>query len=274
MEFTLALCQMPVADNKEENIKTALTYIEAAAKRADIIVLPEMWCCPYEASKFPLYAENNKGPICTAISEAAGKSQKYVIAGSIPESSNGRVYNTSFVYGPDGGQISMHRKAHLFDIDVEDGIRFFESDTLSPGNCATVFDTPFGKIGLGICYDMRFFHLADIMARAGADIIIYPACFNMTTGPAHWHLTLRARAVDNQVYTAGICSARNEKQSYTAFGHSLCCDPWGSVIAEADTGAEIVYATVNTDHIAKIRRQLPFRSQRRTDLKLSDNLKE
>jgi predicted amidohydrolase len=108
-----------------------------------------------------------------------------------------------------------------------------------------------------------------MMALAGADILVYPGCFNMTTGPAHWHLTLRGRALDNQVYTVGVSTARSEELSYTAYGHSLCCDPWGSIVAEAGTGAEIVYATIDTEHIAKIRRQLPFRSQRRTELKIS-----
>jgi len=269
MTFTLALCQMPVTQDKAENIKTAQEYIENAAKQADIVILPEMWCCPYEASKFPVYAEPANGTLCAAMSEAARKSGKLLIAGSIPESENNRVYNTSFVYGRDGTQITRHRKAHLFDINVEGGIRFCESDTLSPGECATVFNSPFGKIGLGICYDIRFFHLADIMALGGADVLVYPACFNMTTGPAHWHLALRGRAVDNQVYTVGVCTARSKELSYTAYGHSLCCDPWGTVIAEAGTEAEIVYAEVDTEQIAKIRRQLPFRSQRRTDLKLN-----
>jgi predicted amidohydrolase len=107
------------------------------------------------------------------------------------------------------------------------------------------------------------------MALGGADVLVYPACFNMTTGPAHWHLALRGRALDNQVYTVGVCTARSKELSYTAYGHSLCCDPWGTVIAEAGTEAEIVYAEVDTEQIAKIRRQLPFRSQRRTDLKLN-----
>lgn len=268
MNFTLALCQMPVGPDKTENIETACEYIESAAKKADIVILPEMWCCPYEAANFPIYSEPASGSLCEAMSNAARKSGKLLIAGSIPESENGRVFNTSFVYGPDGCQIARHRKAHLFDINVEGGIRFCESDTLSPGGSATVFDTPFCKIGLGICYDVRFFHLADMMALAGADVLVYPACFNMTTGPAHWHLNLRARALDNQVYTAGVCTARNEESVYTAYGHSLCCDPWGSVVAEAGTGAEVVYAVVDTEHIAKIRRQLPFRSQRRSDLVL------
>ena len=142
---------MPVKPDKAENIKTACEYIETAAKKADIIVLPEMWCCPYNASNFPLYAETSSGPICATMSEAARRSGKLLIAGSIPEGGNGKVYNSSFVYAPDGSQIARHRKAHLFDINVEGGIRFCESDTLSPGGSATVFDSPFGKIGLGIC---------------------------------------------------------------------------------------------------------------------------
>ena len=225
MTFTLALCQMPVTEDKAENVKTAQEFIQNATNKADIIILPEMWSCPYEAVNFPRYAESADGPVCEAMSQAARKSGKLLIAGSVPESEGGKVYNTSFVYGPDGALIARHRKAHLFDINVEGGIRFCESDTLSAGDSTTVFDTPFGKIGLGICYDIRFFHLADIMALAGADILVYPGCFNMTTGPAHWHLTLRSRAVDNQVYTVGVCTARSAKLSYTAFGHSLCCDP-------------------------------------------------
>ena len=127
----------------------------------------------------------------------------YLIAGSLPELEGHRVYNTSFVYAPDGTCIARHRKIHLFDIDVEGGQRFMESEVLSPGREVTTFDTPWGTMGLCICFDMRFQELCRLMALRGARVIFAPAAFNMTTGPAHWKILFRQRAVDQQCFTVG-----------------------------------------------------------------------
>ncbi|MBQ1565856.1 MAG: carbon-nitrogen hydrolase family protein, partial [Clostridia bacterium] len=228
----------------------------------DLIMLPEMWNGPYEAKRFPDFAEPEGGPSWQFLSALAKERHVYLCGGSIAEREDDRVYNTAYVFDPDGRQIAKHRKMHLFDIDVKGGQRFFESDTLSPGNDVTVFSTPFCKMGLCICYDFRFPELARLMVDAGAKVILVPAAFNMTTGPAHWELLFRQRAVDNQVYTVGVAPARDPAASYQSWGHSIVCSPWGEVLMQADEKESVAITSLDLDRINEIRRQLPLLSQR------------
>ena len=141
-----------------------------------------------------------------------------------------------------------------------------ESETLTPGSDITTFETPWGTMGLCICFDFRFEELARLMTLRGAKVLFVPAAFNMTTGPAHWELLFRQRAVDNQVFTVGTSPARDESASYHAWGHSIVCDPWGSVISAC--GAEETVAVTELDfaRIDAVRHQLPILSALRTDL--------
>ena len=232
----------------------------------DLIMLPEMWNGPYEAKRFPDFAEPEGGPSWQFLSALAKERHVYLCGGSIAEREDDRVYNTAYVFDPDGRQIAKHRKMHLFDIDVKGGQRFFESDTLSPGNDVTVFSTPFCKMGLCICYDFRFPELARLMVDAGAKVILVPAAFNMTTGPAHWELLFRQRAVDNQVYTVGVAPARDPAASYQSWGHSIVCSPWGEVLMQADEKESVAITSLDLERVDEIRRQLPLLSQRRTDV--------
>ena len=262
-----ALIQMSVTADKRKNIEAACQHIrEAAEAGADFAVLPEMFCCPYDNGCFRAYGEEEGGPAQKALSAAAAELGVYVVGGSLPELFQGRVYNTSYVYGRDGRQIARHRKVHLFDIDVKGGQRFRESDVLSPGNQITTFQTEFGLMGLCICFDLRFEELARCMCLRGAQALFVPAAFNMTTGPAHWELLFRQRAVDNQCFTLGISPARDEAAAYHAYGHSIAADPWGSVLCQAGAEEAILYAELDLGRVAEIRRQLPILSARRTDL--------
>ena len=155
---------------------------------------------------------------------------------------------------------------HLFDIDVKGGQYFKESETLTPGNQITVFDTEFGKIGLCICYDFRFPELARLMADQGAEVIIVPAAFNMTTGPLHWELMFRQRAVDNQVYTIGAAPARDMNAGYHSWGHSIAADPWGKVLMEMNEKPEVQVVELDLDEVKKVREQLPLLKHRREDI--------
>ena len=152
----IALCQMDVIDNKQENISKATSMInEAVSLDSNFIVLPEMFNCPYSNDKFIEYAEEeNSSPTLESISKLAKKHQVYILAGSIPEKEDTRIYNTSYLFDRKGEIIAKHRKMHLFDVDVEGGIYFKESDTLTPGNEFSVAQTEFGKIGMGICYEV------------------------------------------------------------------------------------------------------------------------
>lgn len=263
----VALIQMPVTDDKLINLETAHRKIrEAAAQGADFAVLPEMFCCPYRNDCFAVYGEPEGGPVQTALSALAAELGIYLIGGSLPELTDGRIYNTSYVYDRQGQLLAKHRKAHLFDIDVEGGQRFMESDTLSPGNAVTTFETEFGTMGLCICFDLRFEELARCMCLRGAKAIFVPAAFNMTTGPAHWELLFRQRAVDNQCFTVGVSPARDETASYVAYGNSIAVDPWGNVLCRADGEETTLLAELDLSRMEAIRRQLPILSARRTDL--------
>jgi predicted amidohydrolase len=161
---------------------------------------------------------------------------------------------------------------HLFDIDVKGGQRFFESDTLSPGSSVTTFSTPFCKMGLCICYDFRFPELSRLMVDRGAEVILVPAAFNMTTGPAHWELLFRSRAVDNQVYTVGVAPARDPNASYRSWGHSIVCSPWGDVLMQMDETESVAVTVLDPDRLKEVRDQLPLLKQRRADVYRLDPL--
>lgn len=163
--------------------------------------------------------------------------------------------------------IGTHRKTHLFDIDIPGKIAFRESDVLSPGNQLTVLDLPeYGKIGLAICYDIRFPEAAMIAARKGAFLLLYPGAFNTTTGPLHWELLGRARAVDNQTYVAMCSPARDVEADYHAYGHSLVADPGAHILGMANEKETIVYADLDNETIQNIRSSIPIYTQRRFDL--------
>mgnify|MGYP000775531425 FL=1 len=263
----VALIQMAVTADREGNLRTAAQKLRQAAEQgADMAVLPEMFCCPYENRCFRPYGEEAGGRAQEMLSRTAAETGMYVVGGSIPELADGKVYNTSFIYGPDGAQLARHRKVHLFDIDVKGGQRFKESDTLSPGNAITTFETRFGTMGLCICFDLRFEELARCMCLRGAKVIFVPAAFNMTTGPAHWELLFRQRAVDNQCFTVGVSPARDEAGSYVAYGNSLAVDPWGTVLCRAGAEETTLYADLDLERLEAVRAQLPILSARRTDL--------
>jgi predicted amidohydrolase len=263
----IALVQMPVTASKQENLQTARAYLARAADAgADLAVLPEMFCCPYSNESFVTHAEEKGGEVWTAMSRAAAEFGLWLVAGSMPEREGERLYNTAFVFDPAGNQIACHRKAHLFDIDIEGGQRFKESDTFTAGDAVTVFDTPFGRLGLCICFDMRFPELSLAMAKAGAQAILAPAAFNMTTGPAHWELLFRQRAVDNQLFTVGVAPARDPSASYVSYGNSMVCSPWGTVLCRADGDPALLLTDLDFAQNAAIRSQLPLLSARRPEL--------
>ncbi|HVI42637.1 MAG TPA: carbon-nitrogen hydrolase family protein [Anaerovoracaceae bacterium] len=267
MTFQLALCQMKVAMDKEQNLATAESMIrEAAENRAKVIALPEMFNCPYSNQYFREYAEEEGGETVRFLSSIAKELKIYLIGGSIPELENGNVYNTSFSFNKEGEIIGKHRKIHLFDIDVKGGIRFMESETLTPGESVTILDTEFCKIGIAICYDVRFPELFRKMTLAGAKVVILPGAFNMTTGPAHWDLTIRARALDNQIYFAAVSPARDTEGPYQAYGNSCVANPWGEFCGRTDARESFVYAKIDLDYVEEVRDQLPLLKHRRPAL--------
>ncbi|CCK69006.1 putative hydrolase KNAG_0B05740 [Huiozyma naganishii CBS 8797] len=259
--------------DKQANLNRAAQFIDKAMTQqpdTKIVVLPECFNSPYAVTKFREYAEEI-GPLATSVSFLSQLASKYkitLVGGTIPEidPKTDKIYNTAVVFDTNGKLVGTHRKTHLFDVDIPNGITFKESTTLSPGEKATTLKTPYGKIGVGVCYDMRFPELSMISARNGAFAMIFPSAFNTVTGPMHWHLLARARSVDNQIYTVLCSPARDMDSSYHAYGHSLVCDPRGNIIAEAGDGEEIVFAELDPAEISDFRAAVPLIKQRRFDV--------
>ncbi|KAL2896903.1 Omega-amidase chloroplastic, partial [Bienertia sinuspersici] len=197
-KFKIGLCQLSVTADKERNIAHARKAIEdAAQKGAKLVVLPEIWNSPYSNDSFPKYAEDidaggNSSPSTAMLSEVSRSLKITIVGGSIPERIEDRLYNTCCVFDTEGKLIAKYSKIHLFDIDIPGKITFKESKTLTAGEAPTVVDTEVGRIGIGICYDIRFQELAMLYAARGAHLLCYPGAFNMTTGPLHWELLQRA----------------------------------------------------------------------------------
>lgn len=277
----LACVQLASGPDKAANLSHAREKVlEAAGTGAKIIVLPECFNSPYGCDYFPSYAEQltpyppsaEQSPSYHALSAMAKETGTYLIGGSIPEvvgedEKSKKYYNTSLVFGPKGDLLATHRKVHLFDIDIPGGITFRESDVLSPGNKVTIVDFPeYGKIGVAICYDVRFPELGTIAARKGCFALVYPGAFNLVTGPLHWKLLAQGRAVDNQVYVVMCSPARDMRATYHAWGHSLVVDPMAQVLVEAEESETIVTAQLKGEKIEETRKSIPLRDQRRYDV--------
>jgi omega-amidase len=261
---------MAVGADKTANLANASKHIAAAAQEAKMVVLPECFNCPYGGKYFPEYAEelNETSPTYTMLSEAAKSNGVWLVGGSVPERDDGKLYNTSLVFNGEGALVGKHRKVHLFDISIPGGITFKESDTLSPGSAYTVVDLGGGnKMGVGICYDVRFPELAQVYRHThGCQLLVYPGAFNMTTGPKHWELLMRSRANDNQLYVAAVSPARDTTADYVAWGHSMLVDPWAEVKVQADEKESIVYSEIDFSVAAAARAQVPTSLQRREDM--------
>ena len=266
-KIKVGLIQMKVKDKKEDNLHKAAKLIDTICKEdVDMVILPEMFSCPYNTKNFPIYAEKEGDYSYKFLSDISKRNNIYLIAGSIPEKEDNNIYNTSYVFNRQGEKIAKHRKIHLFDIDIKNKQTFRESDTLSAGDKVTVFDSEFGKIGLCICYDFRFPEIARLMVDKGAKAIIVPASFNMTTGPAHWDIMFRSRAIDNQVYTIGCSPARDYDYSYISYGHSLIVSPYGDILCELDEKEGFITYDIDLNYVDEIREQLPLLKHRRRDL--------
>ena len=260
--FNAIALQKKTYDAPEENLASVRKMLDSyKGPKPDLMMLPEIFTCPYDNKCFPQFAERDGGTTYRFLSELARERKMYVVGGSIPELDDGRIYNTSYIFNRNGELIGKHRKVHLFDIDVKGGQYFKESDVLSPGERITVFDTEFGKMGVCICFDIRFPDLFLQMREAGVKMVFVPAAFNMTTGPAHWETLFRSRALDQQIFVLGCSPARDETASYVAYGHSILTDPWGSVVCELRAEEGILAARIDLERVDRVRQQIPLRKE-------------
>lgn len=269
------MLQLKFTKDKIANVKNAIEKINKVVQESQpkVVALPECFNSPYGTKYFPEFAEKIPGGYTSDIlSKCAKDNNIYIIGGSIPEEDNNKIFNTCTVWDPTGNLIAKHRKVHLFDIDVKGGIRFKESETLSPGQELTTIEIDGHKIGIGICYDIRFEEMARLYRNAGCEMLVFPAAFNMTTGPLHWELLQRSRANDNQLYVVTISPARDESAEYIAWGHSMIVDPWAKVVKSAKENEEIIVHDVDFSLVKQVREQIPVYVQRRTDMYKTEKL--
>jgi predicted amidohydrolase len=212
-------------------------------------------------------AETLDGPAATLFASWAKKHNVHLLIGSLNEKSDDpkRCYNTSLLYGPDGSLLGFYRKIHLFDVNVSDEVCFLESDTVVAGGDAVVVDTSLGKIGMSICYDLRFPELYRQLVDAGAEIIAIPSAFTLTTGKDHWHALIRARAIEGQVYVIapGQYGQHDDNGLRQSFGHSMIVDPWGHITGMSSDGPGLALAEIDLSRVTATRRGMPVSEHRR-----------
>lgn len=267
-KINVGIIQMAAGTSKEINLKHADELINKAAKAgSEILVLPEMFVCPYSTKYFKDFSEeideNNiesTSESLTLLTKLARELKVYIICGSIPEMNNGNLYNTSYVINDYGQIIGKYRKVHLFDVNIKNKVSFRESDTFACGDKVLTFHTKWGKMGTAICFDIRFNELIRTMALNDAKIVFIPAVFNPLTGKDHWDLLFRSRAVDNQIFMIGCCSAKHpDLLKYTPYGHSLAVNPWGDIIRQIPNNNEdVLVVQLDLDEINSVREQLPI----------------
>ncbi len=263
----VGLVQINTRDDKEANLRRAEELVDSAVERgATFVVLPEYVSFLGPKEQHQSIAESIPGPTTERFAAKARQHGIFLHGGSIHEESNtpGMFYNTSVVFDPSGEIIATYRKIHLFDIDLTGNVTANESSTILPGDDIVTADVDGHTVGLSICYDLRFPELYRQLALEGAEILLVPAAFTMFTGKDHWHVLLRARAIENQTYVLAPGQyGSHEPNNSQCYGHSIIIDPWGTVIAESSDSEGVVVADLDFDYLRKIRKQLPSLANRR-----------
>lgn len=266
-DFKIASCQMDVVDNKDKNIQHAIDLIkEASSNGADIVCLPEMFNTPYDNNKFIENAEYEEDSVTLDAMKSVADEENIILqCGSIAQIDDDKIYNTAYLINRDGKILGKHQKMHLFDIDT-DTMKFKESDTLTAGCNVTTIKTDLANISLAICYDVRFCEYWTLLNKNDTDIVLMPGAFNKTTGPLHWQTLIRARAIDNQYYVVATSPSQVENPYYIAWGHSMIVNPWGKILANANTAEEIIYSQINKKDKMEVREQIPVLTNKRRDI--------
>jgi len=260
--------QMTSTADVDANMRTVHSLIcEAAQRGAQIVFVPE--CFSYlgpEKGKIDIAEPlDGDGPILRRCRDAAREADVDVVYGGFWEKSGilGKVYNACIYMRADGSVDAIYRKIHLFDVDLPDGTKILESETIEPGSETVVATAPFGTLGLSVCYDLRFPELYRRLVDAGAIALAIPAAFTLTTGKDHWHVLLRARAIEQQCYVLAAAQTGHHYGERRSYGHALIADPWGTVIAQCGEGEGVAVAPIDPGFVAKVRRAVPSLEHRR-----------
>ncbi|MCA8091492.1 carbon-nitrogen hydrolase family protein [Burkholderia anthina] len=255
----VAALQMVSTPDVASNLAEARRLIaKAAGEGAQLVLLPEYFCFMghRDTDKLPLAEPYRDGPIQRFLAEAAQQHGVWVIGGTLPLKAPepDRVLNTTLVFDPSGHEAARYDKIHLFNFEKGDE-SFDEARTIRAGNTVVTFDAPFGRVGLSVCYDLRF---PELYRRMGdCALIVVPSAFTYTTGRAHWEMLLRARAVENQCYVLAAAQGGKHENGRRTWGHSMLIDPWGEIVAVRDEGASVVAGVIDPQRIADVRQSLP-----------------
>jgi predicted amidohydrolase len=263
-----AAVQMTSTPDVEANLGAAEHLVrEAAGRGAELVVLPENFSHmgPEEEKAALAEALDGSGPILSRMQRLARETRAHLVLGGMAEKSDepARVYNACVLVGPDGAVRAVYRKIHLFDVDIPGGVTVSESRTFKPGAEVVVADVPFGRLGLSVCYDLRFPELYREMSRRGAVAMVVPAAFTLYTGKDHWMPLLAARAIENQCYVLAAGQFGVHFGSRQSYGKSAILDPWGTVVAQASDGEGIALARLDRSVLDRVRSGLPALSHRR-----------
>ena len=275
--FTAACVQITSRADIHENLKVATDLIRQAADAgADFIATPEVTNMlePNKAAAVEKAQFQEDDITLAAFQGIAAETGKWILAGSlvIKKPDDARLANRSFLISPDGRIAAQYDKIHMFDMELQSGESHKESRAYAPGSQAVVAETTWGPVGLSVCYDVRFSHLYQQLALAGARILTIPAAFTETTGRAHWHILLRARAIENGAFVIAPAQCGQHSEKRRTYGHSLIIDPWGNILAEAGEEPGIILAEINLDEVARRRQQIPnLRNHREFDLVAPDS---
>ncbi|VVE26364.1 2-oxoglutaramate amidase [Pandoraea pneumonica] len=256
----VAAVQMVSAPDVTRNLQDAGRLVaEAADAGAQLVLLPEYFCYmgQRDTDKLSLREQPGQGPIQDFLAETARRNNVWLIGGTLPLAAPepDRVLNTTLVYGPDGAQAARYDKIHLFNF-VKGEEAYDEARTIRPGETVRAFEAPFGRVGLSVCYDLRFPEL--YRAMGDCTLMVVPAAFTYTTGRAHWELLLRARAVENQCYVLASAQGGHHDNGRRTWGHSMLIDPWGEIVAQReDDGAGVVVGDIDPARLAAVRQSLP-----------------
>jgi len=265
----IGLVQMNSRSDKTANLAVAEQLVtEAVQQGAQLVALPEYVNFLGPRELHDANAEPIPGPTTERFAALARRLGIYLLGGSILERSEipGKFYNTSVLYGPDGSILAIYRKIHLFDVDLTGNVTSNESATILPGDRIVTAEVAGHTVGLTICYDLRFPELYRLLALAGAELILVPAAFTLYTGKDHWHVLLRARAIENQCYIAAPAQIGPHDPGQQCYGHTLVADPWGTVIAEATNRVGVVVTTLDFGYLREVRQQLPSLANRRPEV--------
>lgn len=260
--MNVALVQFNAGPDKYENIRRALSFVDAAARKARFVLLPEVFCYRGDLSKqdnFGAVASSAGGDTLKPFMQLARRRKIFILAGSIIEKSRQarKAYNTSVLIAPTGAASAIYRKIHLFDAQLKT-TSFKESKIFLAGRSPVMGRVDRFKVGMSVCYDLRFPDLYQSYRRAGADILTVPSCFTQTTGRAHWEVLLRARAIENQCYVLAPNQIGKDTRGVAAFGHSMVVSPWGEILACASANKEeIIFADISLQAIKKSQKILP-----------------